>query len=264
MELWIGLILLGLGIGICGTLIGAGGGFILMPILLLMYTQDPPETLTAISLAVVFFNAASGSIAYGRMKRIDYRAGLLFAVAGIPGAIAGAYSTSYIPITPFHIVFGLLLMGSAMFLFFSRPRSEEDSPSAVSSSGNLGSAYNRKLGMGISFFVGYLSSLLGIGGGILHVPILARVLKFPVHIATATSHFVLAILALVGSLVNLFSGHLTGGFSRLVSISLGVMIGAQWGAILSRFIHGQWIIRILALALAFVGIRILVTAFHGS
>jgi len=116
--------------------------------------------------------------------------------------------------------------------------------------------------MGISFFVGYLSSLLGIGGGIIHVPVLARVLKFPVHTATATSHFVLAILALAGSLANLFSGHLTLGITRLVPLSMGVVIGAQFGAFLSSYIHSQWIIRGLALALAFVGIRILLVSLY--
>src|SRR5262249_48831249 len=51
-----------------GTLIGAGGGFLLVPLLLLLYPGDQPETITSISLAGVFFNAFSGSIAYARMK----------------------------------------------------------------------------------------------------------------------------------------------------------------------------------------------------
>ncbi len=59
------LLLVGLGffIGTFGTLIGAGGGFILMPLLLLMYPDMSPDVLTSISLAVVFLNASSGSIA---------------------------------------------------------------------------------------------------------------------------------------------------------------------------------------------------------
>ena len=86
--LW--LIPLGFAVGACGTLIGAGGGFVLMPILLLVYPKDSPDLLTAISLAVVFCNAASGSVAYGRMRRIDYRSGLLMSAAAVPGAILGA------------------------------------------------------------------------------------------------------------------------------------------------------------------------------
>ena len=86
----IGLSGLGFAVGTYGTLIGAGGGFVLMPILLLIYPDDSPELLTSISLAVVFFNTLSGSEAYGIMKRIDYKSGLLFAGAAIPGAVFGA------------------------------------------------------------------------------------------------------------------------------------------------------------------------------
>lgn len=82
------LLLLGLFVGAYGTLIGAGGGFVLVPILLL-YPDESPEIITSISPAVVFFNAASGSAAYARMGRIDYRAAAVFAAATVPGAVAG-------------------------------------------------------------------------------------------------------------------------------------------------------------------------------
>jgi uncharacterized membrane protein YfcA len=76
MEQYLWLIPLGVVTGAYGTLIGAGGGFVLMPLLLLLYRDESPEIITSISLAVVFFNALSGSLAYARMKRIDYKSGL--------------------------------------------------------------------------------------------------------------------------------------------------------------------------------------------
>jgi uncharacterized protein len=84
MEHFLWLIALGFVLGAFGTLIGVGGGFVLAPVLLLLYPRAEPETLASISLAVVFLNAMSGSYAYARMKRIDYKAGLLFAAATIP------------------------------------------------------------------------------------------------------------------------------------------------------------------------------------
>jgi len=87
------LIAFGFGMGVYGTLIGAGGGFVLMPLLVLLDPPQNPERLTSISLAVVFFNAVSGSEAYAHMKRIDYRSGIIFALAMIPGAILGAIHT---------------------------------------------------------------------------------------------------------------------------------------------------------------------------
>ncbi len=113
------LIGLGVGVGLYGTLIGAGGGFVLMPILLLLYPKMTPEHLTAISLAVVFFNALSGSEAYALMKRIDYKSGLMFAAATIPGAIIGALNTAWVPRHLFDGIFGVILLGGAVFLFYA-------------------------------------------------------------------------------------------------------------------------------------------------
>src|SRR3970040_2945330 len=113
MEQFLALVFVGLCIGIFGTPIGAGGGFILMPLLLIMYPQENPELLTSISLAVVFFNALSGTVAYARMKRIDYRSGILFSLATVPGAILGALSTSYIPRRTLNVIFGLACISAS-------------------------------------------------------------------------------------------------------------------------------------------------------
>src|SRR4030043_433739 len=125
MERYLWLIPLGFVIGAYGTLIGAGGGFVLMPLLLLLYPGENPEVITGISLAVVFFNALSGSVAYAKMKRIDYRSGLLFSLATIPGAILGALTTPYIPRRSFNMIFGLFLIVAAVFLLLHRHRDEE-------------------------------------------------------------------------------------------------------------------------------------------
>ena len=97
---------------------------------------------------------------------------------------------------------------------------------------------------------------------IIHVPSLVRLLNFPVHIATATSHLTLLIMAFTGTLVHI----VTGSFSRsalfqIVFLVSGVLPGAQVGAVLSSRLHGQWILRVLAVALAFTGIRIAFMAF---
>src|SRR6267154_2930472 len=110
------LLVTGFLIGIFGTLIGAGGGFILVPILILSYPELSPETITAISIVIVAANAISGSIAYARSGRIDYKAGLLFAAFTIPGSILGVLTTKFIPRTLFNILFGLLLVALSVYL----------------------------------------------------------------------------------------------------------------------------------------------------
>jgi uncharacterized membrane protein YfcA len=261
---------LGFVVGAYGTLIGAGGGFVLMPVLLLLFPGQSPELLTSISLAVVFFNAASGSWAYARLKRIDYRSGLLFSAATVPGAIFGALTTGYLPRRLFDGVFGVILIAACAVLML-RPagaRKHEGRTSIftvvrtlVEADGTKHSiTYDARTGVIISLVVGYLSSLLGIGGGIIHVPVLVHLLGFPVHIATATSHFVLAVMALSGTAVHIASGVFTQGVRLTLLLGIGVILGAQVGARWSGRVQGSWILRGLALALGLVGVRILFMA----
>src|SRR5919108_4146101 len=102
--------------GTYGTLIGAGGGILLVPTLLLLYPHEPPNTIASTSLAVVFVNAVSGSLAYGHMHRIDYRAGLLFGAATVPGAVLGAYATSLLSRQVFDLLFSFLILSLATFI----------------------------------------------------------------------------------------------------------------------------------------------------
>lgn len=278
MHHYLWLAALGFALGTVGTLIGAGGGFILTPILLLLYPRADPETITSISLAVVFFNALSGSAAYARMRRIDFRTGLLFAAATVPGAIVGALSTNYISRRLFDGALGLFLVSSSAYLIFARG-GERKAVGAPTPAGErrwwrcdrtlveAGGEVHRyscdlRVGVALSLFVGYVSAVLGIGGGIVHVPALVRLLDFPVHVATATSHFILAIMALTGTVVHIASGSFAhGGVHRTIALAAGVLLGAQLGARLSARVRGVWIIRGLAIALGLVGLRILHQAF---
>ena len=258
-------ILLGFGVGALGTLIGAGGGFILLPVLLLLFPDLKPEVLTSISLAVVFINAASGSLAYSRLKRIDYRSGIILALATLPGAIIGAYTTQYIPRKAFDIVLGVVLLVVAAILLLNpgyqakalASESHRAHRTITDLNGTTYSySFNMVTGVAVSFVVGFVSSLLGIGGGIIHVPFLATVLHFPVPIATATSHFILSIMALAGTAAHIAQGNLTLGWPYVLTIGAGTVVGAQVGAWASHRIKPAWIIRTLAIALFLVGLRL--------
>lgn len=271
---------LGVALGAFGTLIGAGGGFLLVPILLLLYPHQSPQLITSVSLAVVFFNAASGSLAYARMGRIDFRAALVFAAAATPGAVLGALSTAAIPRRLFDGLMGVALVVAGVYLFLSaaavRGAHGGDPSSPATQSGSRPASESRSaeerprltrgqwtLGAVLSVFIGYLSSVLGIGGGIIHVPVLARVLHFPVHVATATSHMILAIMSLAGTAVHVVAGNFRHGFWQTVALSIGVVVGAQVGAWFSNMVKGDLIIRALAAALGLVGVRILLLAWSG-
>jgi len=214
------------------------------------------------------------------MKRIDFKSGIIFSIATIPGAILGAISTAYVPRRVFDLIFGILMIAGAAFLWIS---AKEDHRLGLSR-GEAGESkgertgrtarefvdaagvrhsydYNPVLGIVLSIFIGYISSLLGVGGGFIHVPALTRLLNFPVHIATATSQFILAIMALTGTLVHIANGVFVSGVRRTLLLALGVVIGAQFGAALSNRVGGKMIIRGLAVGLVLVGLRLILSEY---
>jgi len=249
---------LGFAIGAIGTLVGAGGGFILMPILLMLFPGSDPEKLTAISLAVVFLNATSGTLAYVRMRRVNFKAGLWFAATALPGAVIGVWINALVPRRYFDLILGASLAAGAVFLIARSLRPALGTHTTPTE--GTAHSYNYAAGGFISAIVGFISSLLGIGGGIVHVPALIYLLDFPAHTATATSHFVLALTALIATGIHIWQGDLDGFWPITIYLGAGVIVGAQLGARLSHKVQGVWIVRSLATALLLVGARLILKA----
>ena len=263
---------LGLVVGALGTLVGAGGGFALAPILLFLYPDDPPKVLTSISLAVAFINSLSGSAVYARQQRIDYRTGLLFAAATLPSAVLGTYAVRFIPRGTFNVLFGLLLVGVAVLVALRpAPKVREATLGKGEVLRTLCDRYNHTYtwsfrplpGVALSVVIGFLSSVLGIGGGIIHVPVMVLLLSFPVHIAAATSQFILAFTAFIGTLTHILAGDLDEAWRRTVLIGSGVVIGAQVGGMLAQRARPALITRLLAVVLVLVGVRLLLRGLVG-
>lgn len=262
------LCLLGFGVGVFGTLVGAGGGFILTPVLLLAYPDSTPQLITAISLIAVFFNAGSGSVAYARQRRIDFRSGGIFAACTLPGSVLGVLAANQVSRPTFDVIMGAALLALALWLLGSHGRRAPISeargvPRTIVDRQGQEYRYRARVRLGavLSVGVGFVSSFLGIGGGVVHVPLLVGLLGFPTHIATATSHFVLAIMALVATLTHVVSGtfHHAVGLRRAAALSVGVVVGAQLGAKLSQQLSGAVIERLLALGLVALGVRLILS-----
>ena len=264
------LLAVGAGAGFYGTLVGLGGGFIILPVLLLIYHFTPQQTVGT-SLTIVFFNAVSGTLAYVRQKRIDYRSGVRFAIATLPGSVLGAYIANYLSFKVFSVVLGALLFGIAVFILLRPKRDDGNSPGlscapllsrvyAVRTvTDNKGRvfryAYKEWLGILVSFFVGFISSMMGIAGGVVQVPTMVYLFNFPTHVATATSTFILSLSTVTGSAFHQILGHVV--YAPALIIGAGAIIGAQGGARVAQRLQGKWIVRSLAVALLFVGGRLL-------
>lgn len=264
------LVLFGVLVGGYGTMVGVGGGVLIVPALLLAF-HATPEQAAGTSIAVVFLNALSGTASYARQKRIDYKAGTIFALASVPGAILGAFLTSSLSGRGFDIGFAVLLIALALFLLWRPVAETEFADSLIDAAAAdrwlvqrhhtdtqgvvFNYSYDLRLGIAVSALVGVLSSVLGIGGGVIHVPVLIHLLGFPSHIAMATSHFILAITAAFGAGTHLALGHVLVGPAILLGV--GVIGGAQIGAALGKKLKGSLLVRMLSVALLLVAARLL-------
>lgn len=247
------LFVLGVAVGCFGTLIGVGGGFILVPVFLLGFHWTPQQA-AGTSLAIVCLNGISGSLAYIRQHKVHYNAALWFSLAALPGSFLGSYLSQYFTSASFRLVFGVLLAGLSV-LMLVRPAGKagaqgEERPDF---------AYNRPLGIGISVLVGFLSSILGIGGGLVHVPAMVYLLGFPPHIAAATSHLVLAVSSFFGATSHYLLGNVL--LQPALIIGGGAVVGAQMGARLSQKVKSRYLLWLLAAALFLLGLRLAFTAY---
>ncbi len=238
-EWWLLLLMLPIG-AFCsayGTLIGAGGGFLLVPILLFIFPHLSASEVTSISLAMAFFNAVSGSIPYLRLRRVDVRSAIFFATGTIPGAIIGVYIVALLSRHIFDPIFGILLALIGLWTFF-KPGSDRaglDTEAEVIGSHQKG--------------------------------IMAWIGPIPTYIATATSTFTLMITTFSSVVTHIVSGKhgLLGDYATVWPLTLmviiGAIIGAQFGARLATKLKGSVIVRLLGGGLTFVGIRLILKLF---
>jgi uncharacterized membrane protein YfcA len=256
------LFLLGLFAGCSGSLVGLGGGFIVVPVLTFLFPQMVPAHIVGTSMAMLFFNSISSTAAYARQKRIDYSAAIWFAVSSVPGSILGAVMADRINVKLFHVCFGLFLIFISLLLLF-KPKKPLRFPLAPTvhrsfadrSGQRFEYSYHRPTGIVISFFVGFLSSLFGVGGGSLMVPTMALLLSFPPHIAVATSMFNIFLSSIVGTSTHWFLSNID--WMKVLFLSPGAIIGGQIGARIAKRLPAGIVLRILAFMLIIVALRLI-------
>jgi uncharacterized membrane protein YfcA len=249
-----GFIALGLVAGTYGTLVGVGGGLLIVPILLLNHVA--PKDAAGTSMAVVLANAASGSVSYLRQRRIDVRSAFVFALAGLPGALLGGFVDQYVPRTLFSLLFSALLFFVGV-RFFLKPGEDAQGPAAVVSSGNT-AGFRPVPAAAIGLVAGFLASMFGIGGGIIFVPSMAYLFGFPAHIATATSTFIIALTAIFGTASHAYYHDVLWG--PAVAIAIGAVAGAQIGARIAPRVRVPQLMRLFSVAVLLAALWLLYKA----
>lgn len=207
----------GLTLGVVFSLLGAGGGILAVPALMIVFSESM-TVATGAGLAVVFAAAVAGSIAHGRAKRVDWRVAGLFGAPSIVGAIAGARLHVLVPerVTMGLFAFVLLVAVASML----RKRRE-----------GTGAPGSTLLLLGVGLATGVLTGFLGVGGGFLIVPALTVLAAVPLHRAIGTSMAVIAASSLSCAITHLAAGH--APLALVGPMAAGAVIGALLGAPLS-------------------------------
>ncbi|MBI3998289.1 MAG: sulfite exporter TauE/SafE family protein, partial [Armatimonadetes bacterium] len=243
---WLLLLIIGLLAGGFGVVVGAGGGFIIAPLLLVVF-HLPPALVAGTSLAIVFLNTLSGSVAYARQQWVDYRVGLILSLPATPGALLGATAARLVSPILFRTSIGLILLGFAIYLVtrpIPRPRpvpraiAVDDQPLPGSPAPDTLSRSERPVtGLAVvGLGLGFVSSFFGLGAGWLVVPILVHIYGFPPHMAAATSIFSLCVYSGAGVAAHLWQGHIV--WPMVTASGLGVIVAGQIGASLSTSLQG--------------------------
>jgi len=254
-------------VGIFAAMTGVGGGFLIVPILNLVFYL-PVHQAVGTSLLTIIFTALFSTFAYSRQKRIDYKLGLIFTIGTIPGAILGAYTTKFLTERVLAAVFGVSLMLIALRMMGIWKISSVGSPTAstgwrrrlIDSKGVVFEySANMKPGIALSFLGGFASGLLGIGGGVVMVPVLSLAVGFPIHLAVAASMFIMIFTSISGAVTHLTLGNVQIEYA--VYLILGVIAGTQLGAAIANRLKEKALTRIFGFVIILIGLRMIASYF---
>lgn len=215
------LLITGLAVGFAQGLLGVGGCFIMVPVTVTIFTDMDFPVDMAVKLAfgtnllVVLPTAMSSSLAHHRRGAVWWRAAIILGVAGAAGALLGSTVTSrFIQGDSLKVAFGVVVILSGIRLLTGRPPSIEEEPK-----------YSPLVWIGIGFPVGFVCGLIGIGGGVLMVPIMALALKFEMHRAVGTSTGLMMFTSGAGALGYILNGM---GVAGLPAHSIGYLNLPTW------------------------------------
>jgi hypothetical protein len=255
-----------------GSMVGVGGGFLLMPVLLMMYPNETPERLTFISLFAVLVNAATAFVGYARLRRVDYKSGLIMGLCTVPTAVLARIIQGNVSTGTFRPIFGSLLIAIGIYILWrirgvSGPhghRQVDPKPGWLrreltdKDGTEFSWAYDTRIAVAAGLIGGFVGAFFGIGGGILQMPIMTQMLSFPPHVAAATTIMVLTMNTLAGISTDLVRQFHSVPFALAGAAGIGSLFGAQVGTRLSKRISGKGILYLLAAALLVAGGRLVI------
>lgn len=269
---WILLFFIGLFAGTLGSLVGIGGGIVIVPSLLVVGNLYPsfgsisPQLAVGTSLLLIVLSSLSSIYSFHKQKRIDYRSGILFFVGAGPGSMIGAFLSSYFSIDSFMFGFGLFLTLLFLIMIFQnkiKPLQNKNgyTYTFTDQAGQTHTyGYNASIAIAISVVIGLISGAFGIGGGAMLVPMMLVLFRFPAHVATATSMLVIFLSSIAGSVTHIVEGHIA--WTALLLLAPGSWIGGRLGAVISQKMSSRMLLIIFRVTLVVVAIRMILVGVH--
>ena len=247
-----GEFLVGIVVGFLGGMFGKGGSAIATPLLSLI--GFPGFIAVASPLPAVIPGMLVASAEYWESRLIDWEIVTWSIGVGIPATILGSVLTKYTGAQPLLIVTGILVLGFGLSFLLS-PREKESGKSSAESPEESCPPYSRALLVLIAIGVGIISGLLANGGGFLLAPAYFQFLKQPIKKSFACSLAVAAVLAVPGTMVHWYLGHISWKVAGLVA--LGSTPFSFLGARIAIRTRSSWLERIYGIVLTALGVYFL-------
>jgi len=252
-----GLLAAGAASGVIGSLLGLGGGIFLIPALVLVFGV-PMHQAVAASLVAIIATSCAGASRNAQAGLANVRLGTALETTTVLGALAGALLAHRLPERALLGLFAALLFAVCAVLWRRGSRAGEPAPAPVG--GLLDGEYEdpasgravrysvRHLpgALAASLGAGFMSALLGVGGGIVKVPAMHLFCGVPMKAAAATSNFMIGVTASASAVVYLCAGHVPALIAA--TVALGVLAGSQGGLWLSRRLSDAQVRRVFAAA----------------
>lgn len=269
------IILMALGAGFLGAMLGLGGGIILIPGLTLLFHQDMKVAIAA-SLISVIATSSSAATVYVQERFTNIKLGMTLEVATTLGALAGGILAVYISNRYLAFLFAAILVYAGIMMLRGRHVEDDTEEPLKERTSDLDSQYfdpatgatvpytvnNLPVGLAGSFGAGIMSGLLGVGGGIVKVPLMNLTMRVPMKVAIATSNFMIGVTAATGALVYWTAGKVDPGITAPAVI--GVLIGARLGTKVVGRVKTSVLKRVFVIFIAYTAIEMVRKGLAGG
>ena len=239
-------------------MVGLGGGFIIVPVLRLFFGLSPALS-AGTSLALVIANSASGAAASLTQRRVHVRVAFLIAIGGFPGSIIGAIAVKLLPARIFDWLFAAFLLAIAADIILNSEKRLRGRADVIDVRHVRAMAWPRALIAG--FAVGFISSLFGVGGGVVLVPALLYFSDLPAHAISATSQFGILLTSPVGFITHYLQRDID--WTYVVPLVAGGLLGGPIGSRLSLRVKSARLMFFVAIALCMAAIALILRHFIG-